>query len=273
VGTTNTRLQANNGGLISLVSTTCTGATITGNGGATMVIYDSGTNVPPGQPSGPTGTTYTATQNPGPGCGAVGVYTFVLSVMCPANITAQTNVDITVDSLATTGLGSATGGGGGSMGAGLPFIPGSATNGVRLVCLPANPQGNLAASTIAIKKVDQFGQPVMASFSIQQGPFRVEVARVNLGSTVAQNPCATDGTTGLWPVGSLPAGSGTSCTAAGVISPAVFATGLPAGQYRVVEIGPEQLLHPGPGLQPEPVGLGCSDSALRRHSAHAARDG
>lgn len=40
------------------------------------------------------------------------------------------------------------------------------------------------SSTIQIRKVDQFGQPLLASFSIQQGPFWVEVARVNLSYTV-----------------------------------------------------------------------------------------
>ncbi|HEY8741627.1 MAG TPA: hypothetical protein VIU62_00895, partial [Chloroflexota bacterium] len=79
-------------------------------------------------------------------------------------------------------------------------------------------------STLSIRKVDQFGQPLVASFSIQQGPFWIEVARVNLGATTAQNPCATDGT------------GGASCSLVGVISPNIFTSGLPSGTYRVIEI-------------------------------------
>jgi hypothetical protein len=86
------------------------------------------------------------------------------------------------------------------------------------------------SNTISIRKVDQFGQPLLASFSIQQGPFWVEVARVNLSYTVGadgrpnQNPCATDGT------------GSASCGLLGVISPTTFPSGLPNGSYRVVEI-------------------------------------
>jgi hypothetical protein len=86
------------------------------------------------------------------------------------------------------------------------------------------------SNTISIRKVDQFGQPLIASFSIQQGPFWVEVARVNLSYTVGadgrpnQNPCATDGT------------GSASCGLTGVISPNTFPQGLPNGSYRIVEI-------------------------------------
>jgi hypothetical protein len=86
------------------------------------------------------------------------------------------------------------------------------------------------ANTISIRKVDQFGQPLLASFSIQQGPFWIEVARVNLSYTVGadgrpnQNPCATDGT------------GSASCGLIGVISPTTFPNGLPNGSYRIVEI-------------------------------------
>jgi hypothetical protein len=79
-------------------------------------------------------------------------------------------------------------------------------------------------NTISIRKVDQFGQPLLASFSIQQGPFWIEVARINLGATTAQNPCATDGTGGV------------SCSLVGVVTPNTFPSGLPSGNYRVVEI-------------------------------------
>jgi len=85
-------------------------------------------------------------------------------------------------------------------------------------------------NTITIRKVDQFGQPLQASFSIQQGPFWIEVPRVNLSYTVGadgrpnQNPCATDGT------------GAASCGLIGVISPNTFPNGLPNGSYRVIEI-------------------------------------
>jgi hypothetical protein len=102
---------------------------------------------------------------------------------------------------------------------------------IQVQCVPTNLAG-FNGSTITIRKVDQFGQPLAASFSIQQGPFWVEVAKVNLGSTLAQNPCATDGTQGTFNI----AGAGASCSQVGVISPAVFASGLPAGQYRIVEV-------------------------------------
>jgi hypothetical protein len=100
-----------------------------------------------------------------------------------------------------------------------------------LTCLSANLAGQ-NPNTIQIRKIDQFGQVVAAVFSIQQGPFWVEVARVNLGSTLAQNPCATDGTQGSFNI----AGAGATCASVGVITPAVFASGLPAGQYRIVEV-------------------------------------
>ena len=86
------------------------------------------------------------------------------------------------------------------------------------------------SNTISIRKVDQFGQPLVASFSIQQGPFWVEVARINLSYTVGadgrpnQNPCATDGT------------GSASCGLIGVVSPNTFPNGLPNGSYRIVEI-------------------------------------
>ncbi len=96
-----------------------------------------------------------------------------------------------------------------------------------LNCVTSSATGT---NTITIRKVDQFGQPLAASFSIEQGPFWVEVARVNLSYTVGsdgrpnQNPCATDGT-----------GGGT-CALAGVVTPSPFTQGLPNGQYRIVEI-------------------------------------
>jgi len=250
VGTTNTIITAANTGAggaptVALVSTSCTAATITGNGTSALTIWDSGTNQPAaaGGPQSVTGV------NPGPGCDGLGVaptpttvalsYTITVAVTCPA-VTTATPINITPSSNATTQT--APGSVGGSMGGALPLLPGTATPGVVLTCVPNNPQGALAAGTIAIKKVDQFGQPLQASFSIQQGPFWVEVVRVNLGPNITYNPCATDGTTGLWPVGSLPVGSGTSCATLGVITPQVYnastgsPSGLPAGQYRVVEV-------------------------------------
>jgi len=106
-----------------------------------------------------------------------------------------------------------------------PNATGSIYNGTfatqPLTCLSTAVTGT---NTLSIRKVDQFGQPLLASFSIQQGPFWVEVARVNLGATTAQNPCATDGT------------GGASCSLVGVISPNIFTNGLPSGTYRVIEI-------------------------------------
>jgi hypothetical protein len=116
---------------------------------------------------------------------------------------------------------------------GVPYTP--------IQCVTSLPTGN---STLSIRKIDQFGQPIAASFSIQAGPFWTEVVRVNLAANITQNPCATDGTQGSWNFNNtiptqtgMPAVQyGTNCAAVGVITPNILPNGLPAGQYRVVEI-------------------------------------
>jgi hypothetical protein len=217
-----TAINASAGGqVLTSVATTCSLATINGNGTPSITLFDAGTNV---------------TANPGPGCDADALsqaytWTIRITASCP---TASLNIPITVTAPATAGVGGPAGGAGtGSMSPGLPGNQTGAlgTSTVGLVCNPSNLAG-FNGSTVTIRKVDQFGQPLQASFSIQQGPFWVEVARVNLGSTLAQNPCATDGTQGTFNI----TGAGASCVNVGVISPAVFASGLPAGQYRVVEV-------------------------------------
>jgi hypothetical protein len=95
-----------------------------------------------------------------------------------------------------------------------------------LVCLAAPLAGN-NPNTIAIRKIDQNGQNLSAVFSIQQGPFWVEVAKVSVGPAPQQNPCNT---AGVNPV------TGAACVA-GQVTPAPFTTGLPNGTYRVVEVG------------------------------------
>ena len=94
-----------------------------------------------------------------------------------------------------------------------------------LQCLTANLAGN-NPNTISLRKIDQFGQPLAATFSIQQSPFWVEVAKVQVGPAPQQNPCNT---AGINPT------NGAAC-AAGQVTPAPFTTGLPNGQYRVVEV-------------------------------------
>jgi len=128
----------------------------------------------------------------------------------------------------------------GSLSPGLPALNG-VPNTIGVQCVPTLPTGN---STFTIRKIDQFGQPIAASFSIQAGPFWNEVVRVNLGPTITQNPCATDGTQGSFnlantlPVitGQPSSQYGFSCANVGVITPNTLPNGLPAGQYRVVEV-------------------------------------
>jgi hypothetical protein len=197
------------GGILSSVSTNCAATmTIAGNGTAQIFAATDGTA------ASNCDTNNTAEQ-----------YTWTLRFTCPGTTTTATTFTIALSApAAAAGLTNV-----GSLSPGLPVIPGTATPGIAIQCVPSLPGGN---STITIRKVDQFGQPIAASFSIQQGPFWVEVAKVNLGPTLAQNPCATDGTQGTFNI----AGAGATCGSVGVISPAVFATGLPAGQYRVVEV-------------------------------------
>jgi hypothetical protein len=223
-GTTGVMAAATTGtggatGVVSSVATTCTLATIQGSGSAAATLFDAGTNV---------------TANPGPGCDADALsqlYTWTIRITASCPTTAGT-ILVGVSAPATAGAGgAAAGAGSGSLSPGLPMAGPGGTPGIMITCNPANLAG-FNGNTVTIRKVDQFGQPLAASFSIQQGPFWVEVARVNLGPTLAQNPCATDGTQGTFNI----TGAGATCSSVGVISPNIFPTGLPAGQYRIVEV-------------------------------------
>jgi len=163
-------------------------------------------------------------------------HTWTITYTCPAVPAAAINATITVNAPAAAGAGANVG----SLSPGLPALNG-VVNTIGVQCVPVLPTGN---STIAIRKIDQFGQPVAASFSIQAGPFWNEVVRLNLGGSVVQNPCDTAGTQGSWnfvntlPVitGQTSAQFGFSCASVGVVTPSTFPNGLPAGQYRVVEV-------------------------------------
>jgi hypothetical protein len=213
-GTTAVNVAVAGTAVLTSVGTTCSAATISGNGTASITQFDAGTNV---------------TANPGPGCDTNTTsesYTWTVR-LTPSCATTAANIPITVTAPATLG------GGAGSISPGLPGNQ-TGTPGVVLIqvqCVPSNLSG-FNGSTITIRKVDQFGQPVAASFSIQQGPFWVEVVRLNLFTTIAQNPCATDGTQGTFNI----AGAGGSCANVGVVTPQTYPSGLPAGQYRIVEV-------------------------------------
>jgi hypothetical protein len=163
-------------------------------------------------------------------------HTWTITYTCPPVPGTAVNTTITVNAPAAAGAGANVG----SLSPGLPALNG-VVNTIGVQCVPTLPAGN---STFTIRKVDQFGQPVAASFSIQAGPFWTEVVRVNLGPSITQNPCATDGTQGTFnlvnnlPVvtGQASAQFGFSCASIGVITPATYPNGLPAGQYRVVEV-------------------------------------
>jgi hypothetical protein len=117
--------------------------------------------------------------------------------------------------------------------------PGTALAGVYptqfIACVTQSPAGagSAATNSIMIHKVDQFGQNIQALFSIQASPFWNEVARVNLFATA--NPCDTAGNGGT-PFVINSATSPSPCANIGVVSPQLFANGLPNGTYRVVEI-------------------------------------
>ena len=223
-------------GSLGSVSTTCTAATIQGTSTFSITLFDAGNST---------------AANPGPGCDTDAIqqiYTWTLRFTCPAVTTAR-NILFTISAPAT-GAGSQPG----SLSPGLPGnqtgTPG--TFNFEVQCVPQLTAGN-NGSTVTIRKIDQFGQPMASTFQILASPFFVPVAVVNLGSTIAQNPCATDGTQGSF---NIP-GAGGTCSAVGVITggpgiagvPAgctlaptntcagTFPSGLPAGQYRVVETG------------------------------------
>jgi hypothetical protein len=212
VNTSGVNVAAASGNLNS-VSTSCTqqAVAVTGNNSSNIFLASDGTG---------------ATN-----CDADSVsqqFTWTISYTCAPLVAPATTatVNLAITAPAAAGAGASVG----SLSPGLPVIPGTAIFGIQVTCV-ATPSA-VANSTLTIRKVDQFGQPLAASFSVQQGPFWVEVARVNLGPTLAQNPCATDGTQGTFNI----TGAGATCASVGVITPAVFASGLPAGQYRVVEV-------------------------------------
>jgi hypothetical protein len=199
---------ATNGTLAS-VSTTCTNGTITNlPGNAQIFLASDGTTVP-----GNCDTNTTPEQ-----------YTWTIRYTCAS----VGNNTITVTAPVAAG-------GAVSVGSLSPAIPVNGSGVLAVTCVQGLPTGN---STLTIRKVDQFGQPLQASFSVQAGPFWVEVARINLGPTLAQNPCATDGTQGSFNLTGIAgiATVGSTCASVGVITPALFPNGLPAGQYRVVEV-------------------------------------
>jgi len=196
------------GGTLSSISTSCA---------ATMTITGSGTPQIFALTDGALATNCDANST-------AEAYTWTIRYTCTAASVGVGNT-ITVNAPAAAGAGASVG----SLSPGLPLGGALGAPGITVQCVLSLPTGN---STIAIRKVDQFGQPQAASFSIQQGPFWVEVARLNLFTTIAQNPCATDGTQGSFNI----VGAGGSCANVGVVSPAVFPSGLPAGQYRVVEV-------------------------------------
>jgi hypothetical protein len=195
-------------GTLASVSTTCTSGTITNVSASQIFLASDGITVP-----GNCDTNASPDQ-----------YTWTLRYTC---LTVGTN-SITVTAPVAAG-------GAVSVGSLSPAIPTNGSGVMTITCVQGLPTGN---STLTIRKVDQFGQPLTASFSVQAGPFWVEVARINLGPTLAQNPCATDGTQGSFNLTGIAgiATVGTTCASVGVVTPALFPNGLPAGQYRVVEV-------------------------------------
>jgi len=210
------------GGNLSTVSTTCAATmTITGSGTPQIFAATDGTNTTNCD------TNSTSEQ-----------YTWTIRYTCTTASVGAGNT-ILVNAPVAAGAGASVG----SLSPGLPLV--GAVPGITVQCVLALPTGN---STVAIRKIDQFGQPVAASFSIQAGPFWNEIVRLNLGPVNTQNPCDTAGTQGSWNfVNTLPvitsagvnqtsAQYGVTCASVGVVTPNVFPTGLPAGQYRVVEV-------------------------------------
>jgi hypothetical protein len=181
----------------------CSAATVTGLGTASMTLFDSG------------GT--------GPGCDAnatAELYQWTVTATCIS--AAGTNpAGPNVVALAVTAPAIAAGGVGGSLLPGFLNLPAGS---LVLTCNATGLPGQ-NPNTISIKKQDQFGQTVGAVFSIQQGPFWIEVAKVQVGLPPLSGECNT---AGLTP-------TGTACTA-GSVTPAPFTNGLPNGTYRIVEV-------------------------------------
>jgi len=167
----------------------------------------------------PTATLNTSTC-PGVSVGTVSVQpmTWLVTIQCTVANPTTASTPVTFTGSGTPGVGSYP----------TQFV----------VCLAQSPAGSgtAATNTIMIHKVDQFGQNIQALFSIQQGPFWTEVARINLFATA--NPCDTTGSGGTPFVqnGVTPATILGPCAQIGVVSPQTFPNGLPNGTYRIVEI-------------------------------------
>ena len=190
------------GGIINAVTIPGCAATITGVGTANVVIYDAG------GPSPANGT----------GCDADANNTvYVATITATCSTAGAMPLSITNPAIGPAVLG--------AMGSLLPGFTNQPASSNVLQCLASNLTGN-NPNTVSLRKIDQFGQPLAAQFSIQQGPFWVEVAKVSVGPAPQQNPCNT---AGINPV------TGATC-AAGQVTPAPFASGLPSGQYRIVEV-------------------------------------
>jgi len=220
-------------GTLATVSNTCTQTTvaITGAGTSQMFLDADGPN-------------NTATTDPVTACDANQTSeNFSWTIRYTCTTVGQNFVAVTAPaSIGGATLAALTAASVGSLSPALPRVdPAFGVPYIPIACVATLPTGN---STLTIRKVDQFGQPLAASFSIQAGPFWTEVVRVNLGANVTQNPCATDGSQGSFNfVNNIPAQTGmpaiqygTTCASVGVITPNLLPNGLSAGQYRVVEV-------------------------------------
>jgi hypothetical protein len=189
------------GGIIKSVTIPGCAAVVNGVGTANVTIYDAGGTTPA----------------QGTGCDADTVntfYTATIVVTCTA--AGPMPLNITNPAIAGAGTGSV-----------LPSFSNPPVGSQMLTCLAANLAGQ-NPNTIQIRKIDQFGQVVAAVFSIQQGPFWVEVAKISVGPAPQQPVCDTAGfNTTVTPA--------VACTS-GQVTPNTFPNGLPNGTYRVVEV-------------------------------------
>jgi hypothetical protein len=108
---------------------------------------------------------------------------YVWSIRYTCTAASAAGVPHTIALTAPAGV-SGAGGFAGSVSPGVATLPGGGF-GIQITCVTALPGGN---STLTIRKVDQFGQPLAAAFSIQQGPFWVEVARVTSARRSRRTP-------------------------------------------------------------------------------------
>ena len=140
------------------------GATITGIGTANVVIYDAG------GPSPANGT----------GCDADANNTvYVATITATCSTAGAMPLSITNPAIGAAVLG--------AMGSLLPGFTNQPASSNVLQCLASNLAGN-NPNTVSLRKIDQFGQPLAAQFSIQQGPFWVEVAKVSCRPGAAAEP-------------------------------------------------------------------------------------